>query len=288
VRSGQHAGDRDDDELARSLRALRAAAALDQVPAAKAAGIGQATLSRAEHGQAVLRPDKLGRLLDIYGVTSDDERSQLIALARLKREERVDSRVILQAGPHHVQRRIRELEESAGVVRGYQPGAVFGVAQTPEYMRAVFSQRGAAPADVEQRVSERRLRRALLDQPEREWILIQTEGALRWHLHSPEVMAAQLTDLVETSRRPNVHLGIVDWRVPTSILGMHGFHVYDDHTVVVGTRDGTAFFTDSQKVDLYRQHFDQLQAAAVFGERARVHLAEVAHDYRDLIAHISQ
>lgn len=50
-------GSQRDDELSRALRALRAAG-LDQVPAAEAAGIGQASLSRAEHGHGVLQtPD---------------------------------------------------------------------------------------------------------------------------------------------------------------------------------------------------------------------------------------
>lgn len=275
-------GDRSGDELARSLRALRAAAGVDQIPAAEAAGIGQATLSRAERGQGALRPDKLARLLTAYGVADEGERERLLALARIKRDERIDARVILQAGAHHVQARIHELEEGATQIRAYQPGAVFWVMQTTDYMGAVFSQRGADQTQVVRRVAERTRRRTLLDSPLRTWTLIQTEGALRWHLHSPAAMLAQLGELVEASRRPNVRLGVVDWRTPTNFLAMHGFHVYDGHTVQVGTRDGTAFLTDSDKVADYVALFDLIQSAAVFGDEFRMVVAQVIKDFETL------
>ncbi len=188
----------------------------------------------------MLRPESLARLLDAYGVTDENERDRLLALIRMKRDERIDARVILQAGAHHVQHRVHELEENAAHIRAYQPGTVLGILQTPDYMAAVFSQRGATQADVVLRVAERTRRRDLLDEPQRQWTLIHTEGALRWHLHSPAVMPAQLDDLTAaTSGRHHVRLGVEDWRTPATILAVHGFHVYDEHTVQVGTRDGT-------------------------------------------------
>lgn len=274
--------DRSDDELARSLRSLRAAAGLDQIPAAKTAGISQATLSRAERGQAALRPDNLTKLLTAYGVSDGEQRAHLLSLTRVKRDERVDARVILQAGAHHVQRRIRELEEDATEIRAYQPAAVFGVAQTGDYMSAVFRQRGATSDEIALRVAERLQRRALLDQPGRAWTLIQTEGALRWHLHSPQVMSAQIDDLAATSQLPGVRLGVVDWRTPADFLVMNGFHIYDHHTVQVGTRDGTAFLTDQDKVADYIDLFRMLEQVATFGDQCREVLARIAAAYRSL------
>lgn len=63
---------------------------------------------------------------------------------------------------------------------------------------------------------------------------------------------------------------------------MHGFHIYDEHTVQVGTRDGTAFLTDPAKVADYRTLFDQLQQLAVFGDQTRAVLARLAEGYRAL------
>jgi Domain of unknown function (DUF5753) len=55
----------------------------------------------------------------------------------------VDSRAILQQGAHHFQRRIRQTEEAATLIRSYQPALVLGVLQTPAYASVIF-----APNDV--------------------------------------------------------------------------------------------------------------------------------------------
>ncbi|HEX5347407.1 MAG TPA: Scr1 family TA system antitoxin-like transcriptional regulator [Pseudonocardiaceae bacterium] len=74
------------------------------------------------------------------------------------------------------------------------------------------------------------------------------EGALRWHIGSPTIMAAQLDYLVELTRRPNLRLGVIPWDRPLTMHARHAFHVYDTHTVIVGTESGTAFITDPVEV----------------------------------------
>ncbi len=274
----QQDNERDADELSRSLRELRAHTGMGQIPAARSAGISQAKLSRAENGQGVLRSNELVALLAAYDV-SQAMRERLALLTDVRRAERVDARLILQAGAHHIQRRGHELEQTSRHVRSYQPGIVLGIAQTAEYASAVLSQRSTGEDDVAERVAVRARRRSLLDDTNRQWTLIQTEGALRWHMGGPELMSAQLHDLIVISRQPNVRLGIVDWRIPATFTAPHGFHVYDARAVQVGTRDGTAFLTDSGKVADYRTLFGQLETLAVFGDDARAILTTAANQY---------
>jgi transcriptional regulator with XRE-family HTH domain len=278
----QH-GDEMDQEFARSLRELRAAANIEQRVAAKASGIGQATLSRAESGAGVLRPEMLLQLLDLYGVTDLAERDRLLELARCKLEERLSARIVLQGSPHHVEPRIRKLRESATLIRACDPFLILDVVQTAEYMAAVFGGGDDPPdPDVAKRVAVRMSRRALLDDPYRQWKLIHTEGALRWQLQGPDVMAGQLDDLVENTKRPNVHLGVIDWRSTAQFTVMNSFHIYDDHTVQIGTRDGTAFLTDPKIVADYIDLFGQIEQLAVYGEEAREVLQGLAEQYRSL------
>jgi Domain of unknown function (DUF5753) len=95
-------------------------------------------------------------------------------------------------------------------------------------------------------------------------------------------MAAQLDYLVELTRRPNLRLGVSPWDRPLTMHARHAFHVYDTHTVIVGTESGTAFITDPVEVGAYDRRFAELEDVAVFGDQA-VHVYErVAEDYRAL------
>lgn len=62
----------------------------------------------------------------------------------------------------------------------------------------------------------------------------------------------------------------------------HAFHVYDTHTVIVGTESGTAFITDPVEVGAYDRRSAELEDVAVFGDQAVDVFERVAEDYRAL------
>ena len=93
-------------------------------------------------------------------------------------------------------------------------------------------------------------------------------------------MAAQLDHLAELTRRPNVRLGVIPWDRPLTMHARHAFHLYDTHTVLVGTESGTAFITDSVEVGAYDRRFSEFEQVAVFGDDAARVFERVAHDYR--------
>ena len=62
----------------------------------------------------------------------------------------------------------------------------------------------------------------------------------------------------------------------------HAFHVYDTHTVIVGTESGTAFITDPVEVGAHDRRSAELEDVAVFGDQAVDVFERVAEDYRAL------
>lgn len=245
---------------------------------AKRTGLTQARLSRAENGNALLTPDEVGQLGRLYAAP-EEQLADLVQLAQAAQAGYVDARVVLQGGATaNLQRRFATLERNASEVRAFQPAMVLGVLQTADYASVVFD---TDPQDS--LVAERlRRQRRLLEDHKRRWVLIQTEGSLRWHARSPELMARQIDHIIELSRLPNVELGVIDWATTISVFPSTAFHLYDRTTAVVGTNDGIAIMTDARAVADYRTLFDQLRAAADFGHDARATLARIAVSYRSM------
>lgn len=272
--------DKDDrDELSRSLYAARLAAGLGQIEAAKRAGTSQNKISRVENGKGLLTEAEAGALLTVYGVHGD-ERHRIMMLVGVARAGHIDSRVILQRGAHHFQERVRQLDEQSRLVRSFAPTAVLGILQMRAYARVVFTQRMAEEQAVPS-IASRVERHRMLDDPSRQWVLLQAEGALRWNLGGSAVMVEQIERIAAVIDRPNVRLGIIPWQTPAWVLPLHGFHLYDRRAVVVGTRSGTAIM-DEREVPDYEALFGELERLAVFDGEARAVLDRIADDYRSL------
>jgi transcriptional regulator with XRE-family HTH domain len=269
--------------LSRSLLTLRERARLKQTEAAEQAGLTQSKLSRAERGRGLLDDDMLRRLAELYRATPA-ERDALLELAAVARPGRVDSRLIMQRGVHHFQERVRKMEAQSALIRSFQPTMVFGVLQTAAYAEAVFSQPGRnrsvgepSPAELA-RARTRRFQQ--LAESRRRQVLIQTAGALDWHVGSPEIMAEQMDQLAKASRLPNVRLGIIPARTRSRVFAQHGFHIYDQRVVSIGTK--TAYTLTDHPDDLaeYQALFAELEALAVYDDDVRALLTRVSAEYR--------
>lgn len=137
---------------------------------------------------------------------------------------------------------------------------------------------------LEQLTQSRRERQAILD-TDRQFTLLHAEGALRRHIGSPTIMAAQLDHLATLTHRTNLRLGVIPWDRPLTMHARHAFHLYDAHTVIVGTESGTAFITDPVEVRAYDRRFTKLESVAVFGAQAAQVFERVTDDYRALSPH---
>jgi hypothetical protein len=118
---------------------------------------------------------------------------------------------------------------------------------------------------------------------DRQFHFVLTEGALRWHVGSPQVMVGQAEHLAELLELPNVRLGIVPWTRPTNRPVLHPFQVYDDRAVMLSTETSVALITDERDVADFAARFDLYAGFADYGDAASAVFRRLADEYRNLI-----
>jgi transcriptional regulator with XRE-family HTH domain len=268
-------------ELAATLRQLRQEAKLSGVEAARRAGLSQPTVSRLENGLRTPTLDEVAALCRVYRAPADVRRA-LRATTRDLQAGTTSARIVLQR-PRQMQERIGRIEQSSRLLRSFQPAMLIGLVQTHDYARTVMSGGNLDDETLDQ-ITQTRLQRQAILNTDRHFILVHTEGALRWHVGSPTTMVGQLDHLAALVDHPNLQLGVIPWDRPVTIHVRHAFHLYDTRTVIVGTESGTAFITDTVEVGAYDRRFAELERAAVFGDEAAQVFARVADDYRALRA----
>jgi transcriptional regulator with XRE-family HTH domain len=291
-RTGAHSAPRPDGRrevaeegqewLWHTLRELREKAGRSGSEAARQVGMSQSRMSRIESGRFVPTEDEVTKLADLYHASAAMRRRLLRVVKDLRAEE-TPARVVLQRGAHRLQRRIATIEENAEEISGFATTVVPGLLQTADYARAVFAGEGELSAEEQDRsVAERVSRSAILEAGHRQIAMIMAEGALRWHAGSPQIMVEQLERLARLATGGRLQVGVIPWTQQVSVFNLHSFTMYDGNVVVVGTRAATAFITDPQDVAAYRTLFDELTAAASFGQAAADSITEIAAGYRRL------
>ena len=267
--------------LAGHLRDLRGAAGLGGIEAWRRAGISQSKISKIENKLLRPSPDDVRALCRVYGASPDLE-ARLVQMAESLRAQIIEPRrVTLSRGAPSMQQRIRKLEESASLLRSFQPCMVIGLLQTEAYARLVFSV-SQTGSQLDQAVAARVQRQTALRKKIPRAVLIMTEGALRWQAGNPKLMIEQLEAISDASMLPNVHIGIIPYTAAVTLFPRHGFHLYDSDAVIVGTETGTATITDQDDTARYESMFAELERVAVVGEAARGVLSRISDDYRRL------
>ncbi|MGQ0573025.1 MAG: helix-turn-helix domain-containing protein [Pseudonocardia sp.] len=275
---GLNVAGRDDEartDLGRSFLALREAAGLTQMQVVAKARVSQTQLSRIEKGDSLPTEDQAHDLGRVYGL-DDQSRTELAQRVKVARAGIRDARLVIQRGATlAMQRRWRQMEQQAEVVRAYQPAVVLGVLQTAAYASVVLRR-----AETSSVVQDRMLRhRRLLDGPVPRQVLVHTEGALRFTVGSPAVMAEQIAAVIEASRRPHVQVGVIPAGAATQRVTANGFHLYDTTTAVVGVELAAATLRERADVAHFEALFGDLSALAVFGDAGRDLLRGIAADH---------
>jgi transcriptional regulator with XRE-family HTH domain len=174
--------------LATELRTLRKDSGLTREEVVERTGINVATLYRIEHARVRPQTRTLRTLLDLYGVTPEQQ-SDLIALLRDARQ-RGWLHAFQSELPEHYTTYIG-FEGEAHSVWNYESLFVPGLLQTEDYARPVI--RGGLPTasrdEVERRVEARMERQAVLhnDNPLNLWSIVD-EAALRREVGGTAVM----------------------------------------------------------------------------------------------------
>src|SRR5580700_6164985 len=191
--------------LGRQLQALREKAGMSYDQAAQAIYSSEWTIRRMERAEGGLKPLTVKSLLQAYGVTDPGEIDAFLAL----------SRNASKPGWWHSYddvlppwfRTAVGLEESASLIRAYEPQVVPGLLQTEGYIRAITAASfpGATEEQTQRRLTLRLARQELLTRPGAPgyWVVLD-ETVLRRPIGGPEVMRDQIAHLIEAAERPNV------------------------------------------------------------------------------------
>lgn len=271
-----------------ALRKAREATGASQGAVAKRIGWSISKVQRIESGDVSISGTDLRALLDLYGVTDQEEIDQLAEEARISRRQRwwtaPEYRDHLTPGLTQ----LVQFETQATAIRSYQPVLVPGVMQTPAYAEFLFSWYDIGlTADgrrVRYNVRMQRRRQVIDSEDGPQYLLILDESVLKREIGGLEVMAEQLEKLAEIARRPRVNVRIVPFK-EGAILGVIGhFTVLDlgdddpDDAVLYResfTRDSVDH--DREEVRFHREMFETLWRLSLDEEKTiRAIMAEAA------------
>lgn len=158
---------------------------------------------------------------------------------------------------------------------------VFGILQTPDYARSIFTRYAElqqSPRDTEDAVRSRMKRQEALYDPTKRFHLTLWEAALRALVCPPSVLAAQLDRLSGAVGLDTVELGIIPFSCSLKIPPATAFWVYDDSRVIVETWHSELWVEDDASVNTYLRTWNTLRESAVYGSDAHRVIAVARRD----------
>jgi transcriptional regulator with XRE-family HTH domain len=251
------------------LRELRTRAGMTLEQVAQRFDWSVSKASRMELGRVPITRRDISDLLDLYGVTDEEQRNSLLTIARTRQERdwwhRYDD---LLPRPFSI---FLSFEVDATSISTYQSMHVPGLLQTADYARALF--RAGRPQDSDEEIERRveaRLRRQEIfrrDNPPPLWAILD-EAAIRREIGGTEVMRAQLKRLFDAGKRPEVTLQVIPFGAGAYISMDGGFILlgFDDprdpDLASVDLLTRSLCLDDHEEVGRYRKAFEHLRAVA--------------------------
>lgn len=266
--------------MSEGLAAARKAAGLSQYEAADKAGTYQSKIARVESGRTLPDEDFVTQLCAAYKAPAA-ERRRLVELARDVRAH--NRRVVLHRNPVAFQRQVGRIQRQSALIRSFASVGLPGLLQTADYCRNVFLSREGVSFELAESGARVRLdNQRILDDVSRSFVYVIAEGALSWAFGGPTLMAEQMEHLALATRRENVRVGVIPFGAwdPHLSLPLHGWEMYDQRLVIVGTITATALLDDPRDIATYVDMFERLEQLAAYDEKARAILAQVAERYR--------
>lgn len=259
--------------LGTQLRRLRESRGVTAQAAARAIRGSESKISRIELGRNAVREVDIADLLDLYGITDQAEREQLLALASQANQPGWWHRY-QDVLPGWFQSYIG-LEESAESIRSFDTQFVPGLLQTEDYALAVFQLGTYTDEETDRLVFLRKERqRRFASGGLRLWAIID-EVALRRTVGGAGLMRAQLEHLLDISVRPGLTLQVTPFLTGASYAAPGSFSILsfavDDLPDVVYVEHLTsAMYLDKPAdVDRYAQAMDQIRATSYTPEQTK-------------------
>src|SRR6266581_2140694 len=215
-------------QLAEQLRDIRLDAGLTARALSAAAGWHEAKTSRVESAKQAPSEADILQWCRVCG--ADREIPDLIAASRAADSMYVEWRRLNPAGLRRAQESRRPLYQRTRFFKAYCSAVVPGFLQTPGYAGALLSAIGAfrdTPDDVE-------------------------ESVLRYRLGAADVMADQLSYLLEAAELPSLSLGVIPFTAQRGPLWpLESFTVFDDERVHVELLSAQVTVTAPSEIMLY-------------------------------------
>jgi transcriptional regulator with XRE-family HTH domain len=271
--------------LGSQLRRLREAAGISAEKAGYEIRASRSKISRMETGRVGLKVRDVEDLLTLYGVTGEQQRAKVVALARRSRAPEWWAKYndIL---PDWFETYLG-LESAATSIRSFEMQFVPGLFQTEDYARAVtrLGHQTASVGEIERRVGLRLKRQDLLSraQPPRIWAVMD-EAVLRRPVGGLPVMRAQLRHLVEAARMPRVTLQVVPFERgghagASGSFSILRFEERDLPDVVYIEQLTSAVYLDQRHdIEHYLEVVDQLSGEALTPADTARFIEQVAHE----------
>ncbi|HEV2371850.1 MAG TPA: helix-turn-helix transcriptional regulator [Streptosporangiaceae bacterium] len=265
------------------LKRLREASGLSQEAVAGRLDWHPTKMMRIETGRTAPHPNDVRLMLDVYGITSEDQAAALVKLAR-------DAR---QRGWWYSGRDVPPnrhdfyvgLESGAASIRDFALTLVPALLQTQDYAHALIQADPVnhTPDEVGRRAGVLMTRQGMLDRPSPPllWAVLD-ESAIRRAVGGPEVMRTQLEHLIAASGQGRATIQVLPCRAvphpglaaPFTILSFAGTAAPD--TVYQETVGGSLYVDKPQETRLFATVFDHLCAVALSPAETRAMLRTAA------------
>ncbi|MFJ8788464.1 helix-turn-helix domain-containing protein [Streptomyces sp. NPDC102462] len=233
-------------------------------------GWNKSKVSRLENGRQTPTPDDLRKWAE--ATCQPEAYDELLARLRGFESHIRSWRRQLAAGHKPVQDTHLSAHADASVFRGWESSMIFGILQTPDYARSIFTRYAElqrSPRDTEEAVRSRLKRQEALYDSSKRFHLILWEAALHALFCPPSVLAAQLDRLAGAVGLDTVELGIIPLSASLKIPPATAFWIYDDRQVIVENWHAELWIDDEASVDTYLRTWKTLRESAVYGVDAQ-------------------
>ncbi|MGV9636056.1 helix-turn-helix domain-containing protein [Nocardia rhamnosiphila] len=272
--------------LGARLRDLRRDARLSGKDMAQQCGWHPSKVSRIELGRQQPSEDDL--LMWCRAANAASAYDDLVATLRNTQSMYLEWRRVVASGRSHRQRQSLQIEDRAQHVRWYENAVVPGLLQTREYARAVLAECRRLIAggrdDIDEAVAVRMTRQRILHTGSRRFAFIVAEAALHQVVGTRAVMANQMRRLIEEASNPRVDFGVIPLPA-NSLLGSHGFAMFDRESVMVETVSAELTITRPSEIAVYDHTFGAMHEIALHGSAAVEVLTRLAAEHERLSDH---
>lgn len=266
-------------KLARDLQRFRLVSGVSTYELAQRLEVSQSKVSKIENARVAVSAVDARKWVLAVGA-SEEKAAEVAARAEKALLEAVTWRANPQDSLAARQHGIAAIEHEAAAIHGFYTALVPGLLQTADYARRVFLQTHADHPDVRAAVAARVERQSILYDDAKVFEFLLSESLLH-SLPPPRALTlSQLDRLRSVTTLPNVRIGVISLDGFAWAWHEHAFTIYEgleegEGIVHVETLTAVVNVTDPTDVQTYRRAFDELRAAAVFGDAVLARIDQV-------------